>query len=109
MIRPMSGQVLLRILPPETRSKGGIELPQHRLSPEEQMERNHHPEPPPPEMAYVEAIGPWKRLKNGLAQLPPFPAGSTVLIRPSSGQELSRNVNEKLRLVRVEDVLAVLS
>lgn len=108
MIRPLTGQILLRILPRETISPGGIEFPQRHLSPEEVQERNHNPEPPPPDIGIVEAIGPWPRLKNGLAVPPPFPAGAKVLVREGSGQKLNRDVGERLKLVRNEDVLAVI-
>jgi co-chaperonin GroES (HSP10) len=109
MIRPLTGQILLRILPPKERSEGGIELHQHTVTPQEQEQLNHHPEPPPPDVGIVEAIGPWKVLKNGMMVPPPFPPGSKVLVREGSGQKLSRNVGEKLKLVRLDDVLAVLT
>jgi co-chaperonin GroES (HSP10) len=109
MIRPLTGQVLLRVLPKDTQSAGGIEFPQRSITPEEQQELNHHPEPPPPELCYVEAIGPWPKIKCGLALPPPFPAGATVLVRPASGTHLARNIGERLKLVHVRDVLAVVS
>ncbi len=109
MIRPLTGQVLLRVLPRDTHSQGGIEFPQRHITPEEQQELNHHPEPPPPDLCYVEAVGPWPILKCGLALPPPFPAGATVLVREASGQKLSRDVGERLKLCHVRDVLAVLS
>jgi co-chaperonin GroES (HSP10) len=105
----MTGQVLLRIEPPETHSAGGIELPQRRITPEEQQQLNHHPQPPPPFTATVEAIGRWPSLKNGLHLLPPFPVGAKVLVRTGSGQDLQRGIGERLKLVRTEDVLAVIS
>lgn len=108
MIRPLTNQVLVRILPKE-RSEGGIQFPQRHKSPEEVQEENHHPEPPPPVKGKVLAIGPWKRLHNGLAVPPPFPAGSTVLMRDGSGQKLTYGVDDKLRLVNVDDLLAVLT
>ena len=109
MIRPLTGQVLLRIIPPQAQSDGGITIPQRTLSAEEVQERNHHPEPPPPDVGIVEAIGPWPRLKNGMMIPPPFPPGSKVLVREASGQKLNRDVGERLKLVRVSDVLAVLT
>lgn len=108
-VRPLTGQVLLRVLPSETVSAGGIVIPEHTLSPEEHQERNHHPDPPGPVTAQVVAVGPWKRLRNGLALIPPISPNSKVLIRPGCGQQLSRGVNEQLRLVKVDDVLAVLT
>lgn len=109
MIRPLTNQVLVRILPKDTQSSGGITIPAHTLSPEEVQERNHHPEPPPPVQGKVLAIGPWKRLKNGLAAPPPFPPGATVLMRDGSGQKLSYGVDDKLRLVNADDILALLT
>lgn len=73
------------------------------------MQLNHNPQPPPPDIAEVMAIGPWPRLKNGLAKPPPFPAGARVVIREGSGQKLSRDVGERLKLVSADDVLAVIS
>lgn len=106
-VRPMAGQVLIRVLPPETVSSGGIELPWHRLSAEERMERNHNPEMPAPEIGIVEAIGPWPQ-KNGLHELPPFPEGAKVVFRPGAGQNCNRNLGERLKLIRTKDLLAVL-
>ncbi len=109
MIRPLSEQVLLRILPPKERSEGGIELPQRRISAEEQTQLNHHPEPPPPDVGEIMAIGPWKKLANGMMVPPPFPPGAKVLVREGSGQKLSRDVGENLKLVHTRDILAVLT
>lgn len=109
MIKPLTGQVLVRILPKDTQSTGGITIPAHTVTPEEQQERNHSPTPPPPVQGKVLAIGPWKRLKNGLAKPPPFPPGVTVLMRDGSGQKLTYGVDDKLRLVSADDVLAVLT
>lgn len=108
MIRPLSGCILLRIIPPETRTDSGIELPQRTVTPEEQQQLNHKPEPPPPQIGIVEAIGPWPRLENGLALLPPFGPGVKVLVREGSGQKINRGIGERLKLVRTSDVLAVL-
>lgn len=109
MIRPMTGCVLIQLEPPEQRTASGIELPQRRLTPEEVQERNHRPEPPPPDIGTVLAIGPWPTLANGLKVLPPFSPGAKVLVREGSGQKLRRNIGERLKLVRTDDVLAVLS
>ena len=108
MIRPLTNQVLLRILPPEKYSSGGIEIPQRRIGPEEQQQLNHNPQPPPPDVATVEAIGPWRTLANGMKVPPPFPPGSKVLVREGSGVKLHRDVGERLRLVHTDDILAVL-
>lgn len=108
-IKPLTGQVLIRILPRDTRSAGGIELPQRHLSPEEVQDTHRDPRPPPPEQGIVEAIGPWPALKNGLRLLPPFQVGARVIVGHHAGQQLSRHINERLRLVNYEDVLAVMT
>jgi chaperonin GroES len=108
MIRPLTGQVLLRIVPPEARTASGIELPQHTLTPEEVQERNHHPEPPPPDVCLVEAIGPWRKTNDGKMIPPPFPPGSKVIVREGSGLKLHRDIGERLKLVHTDDILAVL-
>lgn len=108
MIRPLTDQVLLRILPPEKYSSGGIEIPQRRIGPAEQEQLNHMPEPPPTDVGIVEAIGPWKSLANGMKVPPPFPPGAKVLVREGSGHKLRRDVGERLRLVHTDDILAVL-
>lgn len=108
-IRPLQGQVLIRILPPDTHSAGGIEFPQRHLSPEEVQASHRDPSPPPPEYGVVEAIGPWPALKNGLHILPPFGVGARVLVGFHTGQKLSRGISDRLRLVRTSDVLAVIT
>ena len=108
MIKPLTGCILIKVLP-RSRSSGGIELPQRSLSPEEVQERNHTPSPPEPDLGEVMAIGPWKKLANGMIQPPPFPPGSKVLVREGSGQKLNRDIGERLKLVNIDDVLAVVS
>lgn len=108
MIKPLTGHILLRILPPESRTASGIELPQVTLSPDEVQFRSRNPSPPPPDIGIVEAIGPWPRLKNGLALLPPFGPGAKVLVREGTGAKLNRGIGERLKLVRTRDILAVL-
>jgi co-chaperonin GroES (HSP10) len=110
VIRPLTNCVLLRLLPRETVSSGGVTIPAHTVTPEEQVERNRHPEPPEPVKGRVLAIGPWRTLKNGMKVPPPFPPDSTVLIREGSGKRLSYGTDEKLRLVNIDDdVLAIVS
>lgn len=109
MIRPLSNQVLLRILPKETQSAGGIQIPEHTITPEERQELNHSPQPPPPDIAEVLAIGPWRTLSNGMKVPPPFPPGVKVLVREGSGTKMNRDIGERLKLVTMDDVLAVIS
>lgn len=106
MIRPLTGEVFLRLLP-ETHSAGGIEFPQRSVTPEEQQQLNHRPTPPPPLTAQIVAIGPWRVLPNGMRVPPPFPPDSKVVLRPGSGRDLEYGT-QKFKVVKMDDILAVL-
>ena len=108
MIRPKTGCVLVRLIK-ETESNGGIVFADHTITPEEQQQLNHNPTPPPPILAKVLAIGPWKVLSNGLVKPPDFPPGSTVIMRPGSGVDLKYGTEDRLKLVKAEDLLAVVN
>jgi co-chaperonin GroES (HSP10) len=108
-ITPLTGQVLVEILPADKFSAGGIEIPEHTMSPEENQLAARNPSPPPPVQGIVRAIGAWPKIKNGMALLPEFGIGARVLIRAMSGIEMCRGIGERLKMVRTEDVLAVLS
>ena len=90
-------------------SAGGIAIPDHTVTPEEHQERAHHPTPPPAITGKVVEIGPWPKLRNGLAVLPPFGIGARVAIRPTSGIEFHWETSCRLKMVESGDVLAVLS
>lgn len=107
-VRPLTGQVLIELVPPARVSLGGIDLPDHTVTPEEQQERDHHPTPPGPVQGIVVAIGPWKKLKNGMALLPPFGVGAKVLVPKHAGMSMSYDVSGRLKMVPSEQVLAVL-
>jgi len=96
-IKPLTGQVLIFLIPRD-RKDGSIHLPD-----------TDDPERKPVRKGIVKAMGPWKRLKNGMGMLPPFGIGATVLVSEYHGHKLNRNIGEYLRLVRSDDVLAVLT
>jgi co-chaperonin GroES (HSP10) len=108
-IKPLTGQVLVEMLPPETESAGGIVFPQRSRSPEE-LTQAHDPSicKEPPAQAVVRAIGPWPQ-KNGKCVLPEFGIGARVVVSAYSGQKLRRGIGENFKLVNTEDVLAVLT
>ncbi len=108
-VKPLTGQVLIQILPAETKSEGGIDLPDHTLSPEEVQERHRHPTPPPGIRGRVVEIGPWPKLKNGMALLPEYGRGATVIIPPRAGIEMDWQAQRRLKMVRQSEVLAVLT
>ena len=106
-VRPLTGQVLVEILPAERRSTGGIELPQHTMSPEENQQAAHRPTMPPGLTGVVKAIGAWPKLTNGMALMPEFGIGARVVIGRNSGLDLQRGIGERLKMVRNDQVLAV--
>lgn len=99
-IRPLTGQVLVEIIPPDSRTSGGIEIPERSLSPEEVQERHADPSPPPPWQGRVVAIGRWPSLKNGMALMPEYGIGARVVIRHHAGIPMQRSIGTKLRMVR---------
>jgi chaperonin GroES len=102
MIRPLTGQALIRLLPPDEKTDGGLFLPDiAQDSPQGEKAK--------PRRGLVIAIGPWRTTKDGFAILPDFQPGDTVLLSEYLGTKLTRAIGESLRLCRVDDVLAVLT
>jgi chaperonin GroES len=102
MIKPLTGQVLIRLLPPDETNAFGLFLPDvayDRLQGEKAK----------PRKGLVITIGPWKKTKEGFAVLSDFKPGDTVLVSEYLGTKLTRAIGETLRLCRIEDVLAVLT
>jgi co-chaperonin GroES (HSP10) len=107
-IKPLTGQVLIEILPADKRTAGGIDLPEHTMSPEENQEAAHRPTMPPGLTGVVKAIGPWPKLANGFALMPEFGVGARVVIGRGAGLDLQRGIGERLKMVHQSQVLAVL-
>ena len=108
-LRPLSGQVLVEILPADKRSAGGIELPQRTASPEENQQAARDPIMPPGLIGTVKAIGPWPKLPNGMAVMPEFGVNARVVIGNRAGLDLQRGIGERLKMVRNDQVLAILT
>ncbi len=100
-IKPLTGQVLVELLPPDSKTETGLFIP-------DVAQNSPRGEKSKPFKAIVVEIGPWPKTKQGYAVLPPFGIGATVLCSAYSGTKLTRNVSERLLLVRSDDVLAVL-
>lgn len=100
-IRPLQGQVLIRLLPNPPESFGGIVLPDVAFdrSPEDKHK---------PRFGLVIACGPWKKTKSGFAILPEIKPGDEVLVSEYRGTKLTREIGETLRICRLEDVLALI-
>lgn len=109
-IKPLLGQVLIEVLPPETKTAGGVDLPEERpLSPEFVEETHRDPvKPAKNHIGIVRACGPWPKTKNGLLRMPEFGLGQKVVFNPFTGTELTGR-GHRLRMVRQDDVLAVLT
>jgi chaperonin GroES len=100
-IRPLTGQVLIRLLPPDPMSPGGLFLPDSAFD-------TPRGEKAVARKGLVIQVGPWRKTKKGLAVLPDFQPGQTVLMSHYLGHQLTRTIGENLRLCDVDDVLAVL-
>ena len=109
-IIPLTGQVLIEVLPPPTESGGGVALPEDRtLSPEIVQEQSRNPEKPAKNnVGVVRAVGSWPKTRNGLLKMPEYGVGAKVLFNPWRGTPMERGVSERLRMVKQEDVIAVL-
>lgn len=108
-IKPLTGQVLVEILPSDRRSPGGIEFPEVTLHADEVQRRSRVPEKPPPLQGVVTAIGSWPKLKNGMMAMPEFGVGAKVIMRHNAGLQMHRGIGERFRMCLVEEVLAVVT
>lgn len=106
-IRPLTGRVLVEIIPEETTS-GGLVIPSVALPADEVQQRSRNPDKPPGRKARVLEIGPWVKLRCGLALMPEFGKGAIVVIGSHSGRTLQRETSRKLCMLKQSDVLAVL-
>ena len=98
-IVPLPGQVLVEILP-NANTIGAVVLP-------EGVEIRDTSGKLPCVRGVVRRLGRWPQKPNGLAVLPEFSPGATVLVSQYVGQKLHR-LGDKFRLVPLKDVLAVL-
>jgi co-chaperonin GroES (HSP10) len=94
-VRPLTGQVLVELLPPPRQTDSGLFIPESK-----------HPKQ---EQAIVKKIGPWRKNKSGMAVLPEFGIGARVIIAAESGTKARGEIGQMLKLVRVEHVRAVLT
>lgn len=90
-IRPLTGQVLVEMLPADDRS-GAIHLPDAARD--------------LPYLGIVRAIGRWRQGNSGFYHLPEVKVGDRVVIGKRTGQQLTRNIGERFKLVSQEQVLA---
>ena len=108
-LKPLTGQVLVEILPNETRSVCGIEIPHHTPSPEENQEAARRPTMPPALTGVVKAIGQWPKTRSGLARMPEYGIGARVIVGPNAGLDMAGRPGERLKMLHQSQILAVLT
>jgi len=100
MIKPLTGQVCIQLLPADEKTDGGLFLP-------DVAQDTPRGEKARPRKGLVICSGPWRKTKAGFCILPDFRPGDTVLVSEYLGTKLTRAIGENLRLCRVDDVLAI--
>jgi chaperonin GroES len=94
-IQPVGDRVLLKVLEPEEKTKGGIVLPDTAKE--------------KPQQGKVIAVGPGK-LKDDGSRIPmQIKEGQIVLFSKYSGNEFTTEEGEELLVIKEEDILAILS
>jgi chaperonin GroES len=93
-ILPLGDRVVLKPLEPESKTKGGIVIPDTAKE--------------KPQEAEVIAVGKGKLLENGTIQPLDIKVGDKVLYSKYSGSEITTKDGEELLIVREEDILAIL-
>jgi len=92
-IKPLEDRILVRRLEPQTKSAGGI------IIPDKATEK--------PTEGEVLAVGPGRLLDNGERLAPSVAVGDRVVFKKYGAQEITHNA-EKLLIVRETDLLAVI-
>lgn len=101
-IVPLRGQVLILLLPRDEKIGEIFIAETANSSGSEFVKRS-------PRKGIVQAIGPWKTTRDGKAILPDFRKGDTVVLNDYIGNRLTHDVRDHLRLVKVDDILGVLT
>ena len=93
-IKPLGDRVVVKALEAESKTKGGIVLPDTAKE--------------KPQEGKVVAVGKGKVLENGSIQIPEVKVGDKVLYGKYSGNEITTKEGEELLIMREEDILAVI-
>jgi chaperonin GroES len=93
-IKPLGDRIVVKVLEAETKSKGGI------LLPDTAKEK--------PQEAKVVAVGKGKVLENGTVAAPEVKVGDKVIFGKYSGNEITTKEGEDLLILREEDILAII-
>ena len=93
-IQPLGDRVVVKPLEAESKTKGGIVLPDTAKE--------------KPQMAEVVAVGKGKVLENGQVHPLEVKAGDKVLYGKYSGNEITTKEGDELLILREEDILAII-
>lgn len=93
-IQPLGDRVVVKPLEAETKTKGGIVLPDTAKE--------------KPQEGEVVAVGKGKVLDNGGIQALEVKVGDKVLYGKYSGNEITTKTGEELLIMREEDILAIM-
>jgi len=93
-IKPLGDRVVVKALEAESKTKGGIVLPDTAKE--------------KPQEGKVVAVGKGKVLDNGTLQAPEVKVGDKVLYGKYSGNEITTKDGEELLIMREEDILAII-
>jgi chaperonin GroES len=93
-IKPLGDRIVVKVLEAETKSKGGIVLPDTAKE--------------KPQEAKVVAVGKGKVLENGTVASPEVKVGDKVIFGKYSGNEITTKEGEDLLILREEDILAII-
>lgn len=93
-IKPLGDRIVVKPLEAETKSKGGIVLPDSAKE--------------KPQEAKVIAIGKGKMLESGTVQAPEVKVGDKVIFGKYSGNEFTTKDGEELLILREDDILAII-
>jgi len=92
-IQPLGDRVVVKPLEAETKTKGGIVLPDTAKE--------------KPQEGKIVAVGKGKVLENGSVQSLEVKVGDKVLYGKYSGNEITTKDGEELLIMREEDILAI--
>jgi len=93
-IQPLGDRVVVKALEAESKTKGGI------LLPDSAKEK--------PQEGKIVAVGKGKTLENGSLQTLEVKVGDRILYGKYSGNEITTKEGEELLIMREEDILAIM-
>ena len=93
-IKPLGDRVVVKPLEAESKTKGGIVLPDTAKE--------------KPQEGKIIAVGKGKVLENGTVQAPEVKVGDKVLYGKYSGNEITTKEGEELLIMREDDILAII-